>query len=107
MRFSTLFLALTLTIGLLLPQVIYAYCMQQNNELGGKVGLDKSDGTVYATITSSDNACSCTQARFKPENTDVKTALSILISGKLANKKVRIDFLYENDCDSAYRVYLE
>lgn len=83
-----------------------AACSQNSNSLGSLVGLDSSSGTVYATITSGSNECACAYARFSPSNTDAKAALSILLSAKLANKAVRIDFLDTASCDSAFRVYV-
>lgn len=81
-------------------------CMQQNNTIG-MVGLDHPSGTIYVKVLSSSNECSCTGVRFTSANTDVEKALSILLAAKLADKKVRIDFLDANNCNSAYRVYLQ
>lgn len=82
-------------------------CVQNNNELTGLVGLDGGNGLVYATTTSVNNECACARVRFRPENTDTDKALSILLSAKMANMKVRIDLLDENNCDSAFRVYIQ
>lgn len=83
-----------------------ASCVQQSNRLG-LVGLDSSNGTVYARVLASDNGCSCIEFRFTPVNTDTNKALSILLSAKMADKSVRIDATNSLDCYSAYRVYIE
>lgn len=85
----------------------YSRCIQNNNELLNLVGLDSASGVVYATTTSSSNECSCSHVRFKPENTDTKMALSVLLAARMAGKEVRIDLIDASDCNSAYRVYLE
>lgn len=81
-------------------------CSQTQNEIVGLVGLDSQTGTVYSSTVSSTNSCNCAHVRFKPENTDVDKALSILLAAKLSSTKVRVDLLSEGDCNSAYRVYL-
>lgn len=81
-------------------------CTQDNNSIA-MVGLDSSAGTVYVSISSSSGQCSCTSVRFTSANTDTQMALSILMAAKLAEKKVRIDFLQANNCNSAYRVYIQ
>jgi hypothetical protein len=99
---------LTIAISLGLPQGVYAAaCTQNKNVLDGRVGLDSSNGTVYAVTNSTSNECSCVETRFTQANTDTQTALSILLSAKISSKKVRIDFLDGSNCNSAYRVYLE
>lgn len=100
------FLSLAISLGF--SQTTHAAaCAQYNNALDGLVGLDSSDGTVYAETDSSSNECSCTEARFTQANTDTQTVLSVLLPAKIAGKEVRIDFLDGNDCRSAYRVYIE
>ncbi|GAB2189333.1 hypothetical protein MAH1_09410 [Sessilibacter sp. MAH1] len=85
-----------------------AYCSQTRNELEGLLGLDSTDGTIYTTVTKSNNECSCGDARFSPTFTPhTQEALSILLSAKLAGKTVRIDFEDPANCRSAARVYLE
>ncbi|NOU49339.1 hypothetical protein HG263_02095 [Pseudoalteromonas sp. JBTF-M23] len=84
----------------------YAACTQNGNSLPKLVGLDGSDGKVYADIESSGNECNCKYVRFLPENTDTNKALSILLAAKMANKKVRIDLSTSENCNSAYRVYI-
>ncbi len=83
-----------------------AGCTQNNNTLNNYVGVDNKAGNIYASLSNGNKTCSCSHARFKPENTNVEMALSILVAAKSANKKVRIDFLDENNCNSAYRVYI-
>ena len=82
-------------------------CSQNNNTLSGLVGLDSSSGTIYAVISSNTNECSCTTVRFTEGNTDTKSALSILLAAKMANKLVRIDLLDKTSCNTAYRVYIQ
>lgn len=95
-------------LGFVFPSFVWANaCSQTSNTLDGLVGLDNSNGTVYAAFKSVNNECSCTSARFKPENTDVKAALSVLLAAKMSDKKVRIDFLNSTDCSTAYRVYVQ
>lgn len=89
-------------------QISYAAtCSQNNNVLNGWVGLDSSAGTIYAKTTSSSNECSCVNVRFTQANTNTQMALSILLSAKMAGKEVRVDLLDGNDCNSAFRVYIE
>ena len=96
-----------LMIFLGLESVQAATCVQNDNTLSGLVGLDGSNGQVYAKIESTSSAhCGCTSVRFKHEFTDVNMALSLLLSAKIANQKVRIDLLNEGNCDSAFRVYI-
>ena len=80
-------------------------CVQNNNAIG-LVGLDSSGSTVFAATPSSNNECSCDHFRFLKANTDTSMALSILLSAKMGDKKVRIDLLEVGNCSSAYRVYL-
>lgn len=82
-------------------------CVQNNNILSGLVGLDSSVGTIYASVSSSSNECSCTNVRFTEANTDTNAALSILLAAKMAEKKVRIDLLDKTNCNTAYRVYIQ
>jgi len=82
-------------------------CTQNNNSLTGLVGLDNAGGTIYATTSSTNNECLCSNVRFLPSNTDTKAVLSILLSAKMADKKVRIDLLAQGDCNSAYRIYIQ
>lgn len=83
------------------------FCAQYGNRLTGIIGLDSSNGVIYTNISSSTNECSCTQARFHPDNTDTDKALSILLAARLAEKTVRIDFLEGQGCNSATRVYIQ
>lgn len=82
-------------------------CTQNNNRMTSLVGLDSSSGVVYASVDSHSNECSCNNFRFKPENTETEMALSILLSAKLADREVRVDLLNADNCDTAYRVYVE
>lgn len=84
-----------------------ASCTQNSNNLNGLVGLDSGAGNIYASIISTPNECGCRHVRFAPANTDTKSALSILLAAKMANKKVRIDLLDKTNCDTAYRVYIQ
>lgn len=97
------------SVGLLFvfSNLTYAACTQTDNKLGSLVGLDSQGGMVYANVSSVSNQCACSSVRFKPNNTDVKMALSVLLSAKMAEKEVRVDLLDEGDCNSAYRVYVE
>lgn len=97
-----------LSVFSMYSQVSFAEaCTQNNNELNGLVGLDSSSGTIYASISSNTNECSCTNVRFTEANTDTKSALSILLAAKMADKKVRIDLLDKTNCNTAYRVYIQ
>lgn len=83
-------------------------CTQYNNDVSqGLLGLDGADGALYITVKSVSNECACTAYRFKPSNTDVKSALSIALFARASNKKLRIDLINGADCNSAYRVYLQ
>ena len=83
-----------------------AYCAQNNNKLDGLVGVDSKDGMVYANLSSPTEECGCTSVRFKESNADTDKVLSILMTAKLSDKKVRVDLLDPEDCNSAQRVYL-
>ena len=82
-------------------------CSQNNNTLSGLAGLDSQGGNIFASVTSDTNECGCKSVRFNRDNTDTEAALSVLLSAKLANKKVRVDILDRTDCNSAYRVYIQ
>ena len=92
---------------IILSPLSNAACSQTNNKLTSLVGLDSANGVVYANLTSSLNQCSCSSVRFNPAKTDTKMALGILLAAKMAEKEVRIDLTDENDCNSAYRVYIQ
>ena len=89
----------------------YAICSQTDNQLSGLVGLDSSTGFVFASLKSEGNGCGCSHVRFKPQNTEVDMALSILMAAKVSSDKVRVDFKDSSEgvanCDSGYRVYLQ
>lgn len=87
-------------------QSALAVCSQQWNKIG-LVGLDSTNGNVYVGVTEHNNNCNCDGVRFKEVNADTDKALSVLLSAKMSEKKVRIDFLDANDCDSAHRVYIQ
>lgn len=94
----------------LVSQASHGQCSQTNNVLSGLVGLDGGTNKVYAGVQSQKNECSCSLFRFKADTgigVDTNMALSILLSAKLADKKVRVDILDPEDCNSAYRVYVE
>lgn len=83
----------------------YAACVQHNNSVG-LVGLDSQTGIVFAATNSFTNECACAYVRFKPDNTDTKMALDVLLAAKTSGTRVRIDILAAGNCDSGYRVYL-
>lgn len=93
-------------LSCVLSQVTYAACTQTGNSLSSLVGVGYA-GVIYANVTSVDNQCSCTTVRFYESNVDTNKVLSILLAAKFANKKVRVDFIDANDCDTADRVYIE
>lgn len=97
---ATLFAVATLS------QEALATCAQNNNKLG-LVGLDSSNGIVYARVSDHDNACGCNEFRFMPDNTDTKMALSVLLSARVSSRRVRIDVLDPTNCNSAHRVYIQ
>lgn len=84
-----------------------SFACTQDNNLIGLMGLDNSSGTIYMSVLSSSNQCSCTSVRFTAGNADTKMVLSILMAAKLAEKKVRVDLLDAKNCNSAYRVYIQ
>ena len=91
----------------LMSHNIYAAgCAQTNNSIG-LVGLDSPDGRLYANVNNHNNQCGCNDFRFAATSTDTKAALSILLSAKMANKKVRIDLSDDTDCSSAIKAYIE
>lgn len=96
----------TLLMVLFFSTNVYAGCVQNYNELSGLVGLDNPNGTVYADVKSASKECGCTNVRFYPTGTNTEMALSILMAAKVAGKKVRIDISDEDNCNSAYRVYI-
>uniref|UniRef100_UPI00078111ED hypothetical protein n=1 Tax=Endozoicomonas arenosclerae TaxID=1633495 RepID=UPI00078111ED len=80
-------------------------CTETGNKVGF-MGLDSSNGTVYVS-TESSKKCGCASFRFKESNTDTKMALSILMAARTSSISVRIDLIDKDDCNSAYRIYLE
>lgn len=90
----------------LCSEAFAALCVQTNNQVG-LTGLDSANGIITARVTGHDNQCGCNEFRFQPTDTDVDAALSILITAKLSNIPVRIDVPNFNDCNSAFRVYLQ
>ena len=89
-----------------ISSTVYATgCTQSNNKIG-LVGVDHTNGTIYAGVSQHNNGCSCSSVRFTPANADEKSVLSVLLAAKLAEKKVRIDLKDNNNCNSAYRVYI-
>jgi hypothetical protein len=82
-------------------------CIQNKNTLHNLVGLDSKAGNLFVSLNSPNKECGCTHARFKAVETDTKMALSILMVAKMSDRTVRIDFLDDTDCNSAWRVYLE
>lgn len=88
-------------------QNAFAMCTQNGNSLNGLVGLGSSGTLVYADVNSASNECGCDRFRFQSENTDIKIALSVLLSAKIADKKVRIDIKEPGNCNTATNVYLQ
>ena len=86
---------------------VYASCTQYSNKLTGLLGLGAGGTLIFADVSSNSNACSCAEVRFKPENTDINIALSILLAARLSGKEVRIDLKDAEDCDSANNVYIQ
>lgn len=84
-----------------------AACSQYNNTLSGLVGLDSGTGDLFAAVTSGSSECGCNNFRFKTNNVDTKMVLAVLMSAKSAGKQVRIDVLDQNNCNTAYKVYIE
>ena len=82
-----------------------AMCVQNQNKIH-LVGLDSSNGIVFAQVTDHNNGCGCNYFRFAPENTDTKMALAVLLAAKTSGITVRIDALAAKNCNSGYRVYL-
>ncbi len=93
--------------GMLQAGGVYAASCVQTDNTVGLTGLDNSNGSIYATITSTANQCSCGFVRFTTANTDADAALSVLLAAKLSDTQVRVDILDENNCSSGYRVYLQ
>ena len=99
--------ALLVFVSVCTQSTLAALCVQRHNTIG-MVGLDSGQsGVVYASVSNHDDACGCNDYRFKPENTDTKSALSILLSAKVSGQAVRVDVQDSNDCNTAFRVYLE
>jgi len=95
------------TFGVLFgANAIAGSCTQTNNKLG-LVGLDDTNGRVFASLSNHNNKCECNHVRFYPDNADTDKALSILLIAKTTSKNVRVDFSTQGDCDSGWRVYLQ
>ncbi len=84
-----------------------ATCAQHKNTMRALVGVESVSGNLYAALSSPSKSCGCTYARFSHANVDTKLILSLLLTAKLSDKTVRIDFLNNGDCNSAYRAYLD
>ena len=97
---------LIILLSVMFVNYTVAGCVQNNNKLG-LVGLDSSNGTIYAGVFDHDNACACNSFRFLAAKTDNKMALSVLLSAKMSGRRVRIDILDPADCNSAFRVYIQ
>lgn len=84
-----------------------AKCVQNDNIID-MVGVDQSDGTIYAKRDGTAGNCGCASFRWYPvNNTHTGMILSVLLAAKLSGTPVRIDILDENNCNSAYRAYLQ
>ena len=93
-------------IILMISQSLYALniCTQTGNKIT-LLGRD-NNGSIYSSVTEHNNQCGCSSFRFKEINTDTQMALSILLSAKLSDNKIRVDLKDENDCNSAYQLYI-
>ena len=91
---------------LMISQPLYAVniCTQTGNNIT-LLGRDDT-GSIYAGVTEHNNQCGCNSFRFKEINTDTQMALSILLSAKLSDKEIRVDLKDENDCNSAFKLYI-
>ncbi|MEP0176633.1 MAG: hypothetical protein ABJH28_09255 [Paraglaciecola sp.] len=83
-----------------------ANCSQKNNTVGF-MGVDGGDGKIYVAVSDHNGGCDTNSFRFKPDNADTDKILSVLLTAKVANMKVRIDVIDSTDQNSAYKVYLE
>ena len=107
---------ITIVILLITTQItMAAICSQANNSIG-LLGFDYTpvSGTVpektniYASLLNHSNLhCGCTEVRFEEVNTNIDVVLDILLAAKTNFKKVRIDLLDANNCDSAFRVFIQ
>ena len=104
---KNLYKILIASSAFLMSQNIYAASCAQTSNVIGLVGLGNPDGKIYAGVSGHNNQCGCDIFRFSAKSTDTKAALSILLSAKMANKKVRIDLSDDTDCDSAIKAYVE
>ena len=82
-----------------------AACQQTGNKLG-LVGLGDT-GVIRAKFSASNNECLCPEVRFKKNNADTKSVLSILIAAKMGDNPLRIDLKKAGACSSAFRVYFQ
>jgi len=86
-------------------------CAQTGNNLTGLVGLgtqaDSNDERIFAQLQNSDGQCGCNVARFVNENVNTKAVLGVLLTAKATSSTVRIDFLDRDNCDTAYRAFVE
>jgi len=90
----------------IIPFYAFGSCTQTDNSVGF-VGLDNPDGSIYVDVAQHDGKCQCDYIRFYASNTDTDKVLSILLTARLSNNKVRIDILEEGNCNSGNRVYMQ
>jgi len=83
----------------------FAYCSQQGTVLG-KVGIDERKVVAEVLEVSTTRDCGCRAVVFDDARTDSGMAMSILLTAKMVDKQVRIDFADGPICDAGIRVYI-
>lgn len=83
----------------------FSYCEQHGNALG-KIGIEGFEVVAELEKTGTNYNCGCQSVRFSPDKTDVEKAMSIMLTAKLTNKKIRVDFSDGPECDEGKRVYI-
>lgn len=94
-----------LSLVLFSSHVFAGSCEQSYNSVGF-LGVDSSNGTIYVAVSGHNNKCNMSSFRFQEVNADTDKILSILMTAKISEKKVRIDLKDSTDPNSAYRVYM-
>lgn len=96
---------LTIVAIFLLPSFAQATCEQHGNTLG-KIGVNGNQVFAEITDVTSTRDCGCRTVLFSQDVTDASMAMSILLTAKMVDKKVRIDFADGPKCDVGTRVYV-
>lgn len=86
---------------------VTAFCTQNGNHIS-KVGIDGSTNALVVNISSyaEDKNCNCSEIQFHPDVTDTDKILSVVLTGKMMGRSIRMDLNDFPNCNSGYRAYI-